>query len=79
MFDPSNQFNVFDKSDGHLLTVGWTVALIAWYANGELLEHCAVAQMSNVLMSWWGVYVECDDLCAFNIFLRRRRLPLDVS
>lgn len=45
MFDSSNQFNVFDKSDGHLLTVavGRTVALIAWYANGALLEHSAVA------------------------------------
>lgn len=38
MFDSSNLFNVFDKSDGHLPTVAdvWTVALIAWYANGKL-------------------------------------------
>ena len=46
MFDSSNQFNVFDKSDGHLLTVGWTVALIARYAMAHAwgrLNHSAVA------------------------------------
>lgn len=61
MFDSSNQFNVFDKTDGHLLTVGRTAALIAWYANGAG-THCSGLNV-KCFMSRWTVYVESDNSC----------------